>query len=112
MVRWISQKVAMEHFHIEFSEIINANEEREQRQMLILPCKEKQGEHGPGNMNRELNRQLPENKKAQTIYTVTKLGSKFTVKYVTKPEPQMIDVRCSLETFDKSYNDEIGRMLA
>ena len=34
----------------------------------------------------EINRHLAENEKAQVIYTGTKLGSKFNIKYATKKE--------------------------
>ena len=83
--------------------------------MLILLFKGKQGKYALKNVNTEINRHLPENKKAKLIYTGIKLGSKFYVKDVTKKEHQYDLIyrgKCPLEICDKSYNGEIGRSLA
>lgn len=83
--------------------------------MLILLFKGKQGKYALKNVNTEINRHLPENKKAQLIYTGIKLESKFYIKDVTKKEHQydlIYSGKCPLEICDKSYNGEIGRSLA
>ena len=117
MVRQIGQKVVMKPSQTESSGTINTNEETEQTHLLILPYRGKQGDRALRNINREINyfaeiSYFAENKKSQVICVATKLGSTFNIniKGITKKEHQhhlIYSVRC-----DKSYNDEIGRMLA
>ena len=63
--RQIAQKVDVKCSQIQSSETIDTNEETEQTHTLILPCKGEQGERAQKNINREINRHLPENKKAK-----------------------------------------------
>lgn len=83
--------------------------------MLILPYKKEQGERALRNINRNVNRHLPEVKKAQVIQAVTKLGSKFNIKDVTKKEHQhgsIYSVKFPLETCEECLIGEIGRKIA
>ena len=82
MVRQIAKKVVMETSQIQSSETINRNKEREQIHLVILPYMSKQGDCPARNTNTEINSNSAENKKAQVICTVTKLGSKFNIKDV------------------------------
>ena len=91
------------------------NNEAEQKHMLILPYKGRDGDRAPKNINKEINKCLPENKKAQIVYTGTKLSSKFSIKDKTKKEHQhdlIYSVKCPDDTCNVSYNGEIGRRLA
>ena len=67
MVRQITQKRVMDCSQIQFSKTMNTNEGAEQTHMLIFPYKGKKGKHALRSINREINRNLPENKKAQVI---------------------------------------------
>ena len=110
MVRQIGQKVVMEPSLIESSETTNTNKETEQTYLLIFPNRVEQGDCALRNINKERYCHLAENKKAQVICTITKLGSKFNMKVITKKDHHqhlIYSVRC-----DKSYNDELERMLA
>ena len=103
----IGQKVVMEPSLIESSETTNTNKETEQTYLLSFPNRVEQGDRALRNINRERYCHLAENKKAQII---TKLGSKFNIKGITKKDHQqrlIYRVRCN-----KSYNDELERMLA
>ena len=57
--------------------------------MLIVLYNGKQGEHVLKNVNMEINRHLPENKKDQLIYTGIKFGSKFNIKDTTEKNTNM-----------------------
>ena len=57
----------MDCSQIQFSKTMNTNEGAEQTHMLIFPYKGKKGKHALRSINREINRNLPENKKAQVI---------------------------------------------
>ena len=63
--RQIAQKVGVKWSQIQSSETIDTNEETEQTHTLILPYKGEQGERAQKNISREINRHLPENKKAK-----------------------------------------------
>lgn len=83
--------------------------------MLILHYQGKQDDRALTNINREIDRHSPENKKVQVSYTGTKLGSKINAKDVTKKEQQhdlVCSVKCPLEICDESCNGEIERRLA
>ena len=57
---------------------------------------------------------LPENKRAQIIYTGTKLGSEFNIKDKTDKEHQhdlVYSVKCPGERCNETYNGETGRRL-
>ena len=58
--------------------------------MLIVLYNEKQGVHVLKNVNTEINRHLPENKKDQLSYTGIKFGSKFDIKDTTEKNTNMI----------------------
>ena len=62
--REIAQKVFMKRSQIQSKETIGANEETDQTHMLILPYNGEQGERALRNINREIKRHLPDNKKA------------------------------------------------
>lgn len=62
--RQIAQKVFMKRSQIQSKETIGANEEIDQTHMLILPYNGEQGEPALRNINREIKRHLPDNKKA------------------------------------------------
>lgn len=91
----------MEHSQIQSSETIYSNEETEQTHMLILPYQRKQGNCG---LRKPINSNLPEKKKAQIIYTGTKLGNKFNIKDVNKKEHKhdlIYSVNCPLKLLTK-----------
>ena len=100
----------MEPSLIESSETTNTHKETEQTNLLSFPNRVEQGDRALRNINRERYCHLAENKKAQVICTITKLGSKFNIKGITKKDHQqrlIYSGRCN-----KIYNDELERMLA
>ena len=60
-----------------------------------------------------MNEILPDKHKTTLIYTGTKLGPNFNIKYITKKEQH--NLKCSVkypkETCDETYNGETGRGL-
>ena len=54
--------------------------------MLVFPYKGIQGEHMLKHIKRAINKVLPEDKNMQLVYTETKLGTEFYIKYKTKKE--------------------------
>lgn len=79
MVRQIGQRVVMELSLIESTETTNTSKETEQTCLLIFQNRVEQSDRALRNINRERYCHLAENKKAQVICTITKLGSKFKV---------------------------------
>ena len=54
--------------------------------VLMLPYKEKKGEYTLRSVKHEINKLLPDGRKAQVIYRGARLGSPFYIKDKTKKE--------------------------
>ena len=82
--------------------------------LLVLPYKGIQGEHALKHFKREINKDLPEDKNMQLVYTGTEVGTKFNVKDKTKKKHHhnlTYSVKCSKKNCYESYNGQTGRRL-
>ena len=65
------------------------------------------------NTTKEVNRMLPNEHKATSIYTFTKISSNFNVKDIKREHKHdlVYSAKCPEETCNETYNGETGRIL-
>ena len=82
--------------------------------MLVLPYKEKKGEHTLSNIKREINKLLPVDRNVQVVYIGTNSGSWSNIRDKTIKENQyglMYSVECSLDACPHTCNGQTGTTL-